>query len=77
MSSLNRKVNTLHTPPSLAWRKSSRSNGSGNCCQWAPLADGGVAFRDSKLGEESPVLTFTQAEWKAFIDGVKAGEADL
>ena len=61
----------------LRWQKSSRSNGSGNCCQWAQLDDGGVAFRDSKLGEQSPVLTFTRAEWLAFVDGVKDGEADL
>ena len=61
----------------LVWQKSSRSNGSGNCCEWAPLPDGGVAVRDSKLGELSPVLTFTHTEWTAFIDGVKAGEADI
>ena len=64
-------------PTPLAWRKSSKSSGSGDCCEWASLPNGGVAFRDSKLGDQSPVLTFTQAEWIAFTEGVKAGEADL
>lgn len=36
-----------------------------------------VLVRDSKLGDKSPVLHFTPAEWRAFIAGVKAGEFDL
>jgi hypothetical protein len=40
------------------------------------LPDGGQLVRDTKLGEASPVLRYTAAEWRAFIDGVKAGEFD-
>ena len=57
------------------WRKSSRSNGQGQCVEVARL-DQAVAVRDSK-DPAGPVLTFTPAEWTAFIAGTKAGEFDL
>lgn len=61
------------------WRKSSFSDGTGNgnnCVELASLADGGIAVRDSKLADSGPVVTFTQAELRAFVLGVKAGEFD-
>lgn len=59
----------------LRWRKSSFSNGTGGeCVEVAATPDGGRAMRDSKLGDASPVLRFTGAEWRAFIAGVKNGE---
>jgi hypothetical protein len=66
------------TAPELAgavWHKSSRSNGQGQCVEVARL-DRAVAVRDSK-DPAGPVLTFTSAEWAAFIDGAKDGEFDL
>ncbi|GAA2688124.1 MULTISPECIES: DUF397 domain-containing protein [Actinosynnema] len=63
----------------LNWRKSSFSTGEGSggsCVEVAPLPDGGVAMRNSTLGDASPVVHYTQAELKAFILGVKAGEFD-
>ena len=57
------------------WTKSSRSSGTGQCVLVAK-ADGVVAMRDSKLGDASPTLIFTAAEWAAFLGGVKAGEFD-
>lgn len=36
-----------------------------------------VQVQDSKLAEDSPTLSFTHDEWRAFIDGVKKGEFDL
>jgi hypothetical protein len=57
------------------WRKSTRSNGSGDCVEVAPLNDGGVGVRDSK-DQTGPVLRFTSSEFKAFIEGAKAGEFD-
>lgn len=47
------------------------------CVEVAQIPDEGVAVRDSKLGDNSPVLVFNQQEWRAFITGVKAGEFDL
>jgi hypothetical protein len=65
--------------PELAgavWRKSSYSNADGGqCVEVAPLVNGGVAIRDSK-DPHSGVLTFTAAEWRAFVNGTKAGEFD-
>lgn len=63
----------------LAWRKSSFSDGTGSgneCVELASLADGGVAVRDSKLADSGPVVTFTRAELRAFVLGIKAGEFD-
>lgn len=45
------------------------------CCVEAVLAaPGEVAVRDSKTGG---TLRFSNAEWRAFVAGVKAGEFDL
>ena len=65
------------TAPELAgavWRKSSRSNGQGQCVEVAQHSTA-VAVRDSKH-PDGAVLTFTPAEWAVFIAGAKAGEFD-
>lgn len=59
-----------------AWQKSSFCNGASSCVEVAPLADGNVALRDSKV-EDGPVLVFTPSEWEAFTAGVRDGEFDL
>ncbi|WP_153534169.1 DUF397 domain-containing protein [Actinomadura macrotermitis] len=56
------------------WRKSTRSEGVGNCVQVTVAYWVGV--RDSK-DPEGPVLWFTGDEWKAFLAGARAGEFDL
>lgn len=61
------------TPP---WRKSRFCNGASACVEFAQLADGQIALRDSKQ-EDGPVLVFTPEEWAAFTEGVRAGEFDL
>ncbi|MFE3451333.1 DUF397 domain-containing protein [Nonomuraea sp. NPDC059194] len=58
------------------WRKSRFCNGAAACVEFAQLADGNVALRDSK-DEDGPVLVFTQDEWTAFTAGVRDGEFDL
>lgn len=55
----------------LAWRKSTRSNFSGNCLEAAP-APGGLAVRDSK-DKSGPVLLFRADMWQTFVEGVKDG----
>ncbi|MEV0200338.1 DUF397 domain-containing protein [Nonomuraea sp. NPDC050691] len=59
-----------------AWQKSSFCNGSSTCVEVAPLSDGSVALRDSKI-DGSPVLVFTEEEWAAFVAGVREGEFDV
>ena len=59
------------------WKKSTRSNGSGNCVEVAINLPGIVAVRDTKDEGTGPVLTFTPAEWDAFVGATKDGEFDL
>jgi hypothetical protein len=56
------------------WKKSRQSSGSDNCVEVADTG-GGVLVRDSKH-PQGPVLAFTPAEWRAFVDGAKDGEFD-
>lgn len=59
------------------WRKSSRSNGGGNCVEVALHGRGSSAVRDSKLGQASPVLPFTADSWASFLQDVKVGTFDV
>jgi hypothetical protein len=57
------------------WHKSTRSGGSGNCVEVAENLPGIVAVRDTK-NRDGGTLIFTDAEWTAFVGGVKDGEFD-
>ncbi|GIJ50144.1 hypothetical protein Val02_70300 [Virgisporangium aliadipatigenens] len=62
--------------PPLKWRKSGRSNPSGNCVELAELPDGtGIAMRNSRF-PDGPVLIYTHAEIDAFIHGARDGDFD-
>ncbi len=65
MSDQNRYVN---------WRKSSASTDGSGCVEVSTDVPGTVAVRDSKLGEESPILVYTDHEWRMFKLGIAAGE---
>jgi hypothetical protein len=59
----------------VAWRKSSHSNSQGNCVEFAQLADGSVAVRNSRF-PDGPALVYTRAEINALLAGAKDGEFD-
>jgi myosin-crossreactive antigen len=54
--------------PDNAWYKSSRSAGANNCVEVAH-EHGSTTVRDSK-NKTGPVLTFTDREWRTFIESV-------
>jgi hypothetical protein len=62
----------------LAWLKSSRSVGNGNCVEVAPTAEA-VAVRDSKLPTEGdfPHLLLDTDTWTGLITAIKSGEVAL
>ena len=55
-----------------SWRRSSFCHADG-CVEIANVGTT-VLIRDSKLGDESPVLRFDEGEWRAFRSGMVAGE---
>lgn len=59
----------------VIWLKSRHSNPSGSCVEWAELADGGIAVRNSRH-PAGPALIYTRAEMAAFVHGAKDGELD-
>jgi hypothetical protein len=58
-----------------AWRKSRRSNPSGNCVELARLPAGRVAVRNSRH-PAGPILICTHDEIAAFVRGAKDGHFD-
>ncbi|MGW1682609.1 DUF397 domain-containing protein [Saccharopolyspora sp. NPDC002376] len=52
-------------------KSSYSSTDGGNCVELASLA-GVVGLRDSKLGDASPVLEFTDRQFHTFLAGIKA-----
>lgn len=58
------------------WKKSSFSGNTDNSCVEARRVDGGVEVRHS-LTPDVGTITYTDAEWTAFLSGAKAGEFDI
>jgi hypothetical protein len=68
-------VPTSQLPP-LRWRKSRRSNPSGNCVELAELPGGaGIAVRNSRH-PDGPALIYTVDEIAAFVLGARDGDFD-
>jgi hypothetical protein len=61
-------------PSQVAWRKSSRSSYTNGCVEVGSLGAGVVGVRDTKSGGAGPVLAYTEADWSAFLAGLKNGQ---
>ena len=59
---------------SLSWLKARSSTANGHCIEIAS-ATGNIAIRDSK-DPNGPILVYTPAEFRAFLDGAQKGEFD-
>ena len=57
------------------WRKSSYSNASGACLEFATNLPGVVAVRDSKRPADPP-LVVDPADFRAFVTATRAGRLD-
>jgi len=68
------RVHKRNGSMSCMWTKSSRSSVNGSCVEIQADGNGNIKVRDSKLGDESPVLVFNAQEWDAFVEGVRDGE---
>jgi hypothetical protein len=75
-------VPTVPTPPPLDEFGPFVTATKGDCGNDSPCVEvangpnGWRAIRDSKLGTESPVLTFDAAEWRVFAAGLASGDFD-
>ncbi|MFD7449615.1 DUF397 domain-containing protein [Kitasatospora sp. NPDC059827] len=59
----------------VTWVKSKASNIEGQCVEFAKLAEGDVAVRNSRY-PEGPVLIYTPGEIKALREGMQNGDFD-
>jgi hypothetical protein len=56
------------------WRKTSRSGGAQQCVEVALNLEDQALIRDSKLGDESPILSAKPEVFAGFIQAIKDGK---
>ncbi|MFF2656540.1 DUF397 domain-containing protein [Kitasatospora sp. NPDC058032] len=62
-----------HPSEAVQWRKSTYSNGQGDCVEVADGHAGIVPVRDSK-DPDGPTLTFTTTAWQSFLTAIHTDE---
>ncbi|MFD9715671.1 DUF397 domain-containing protein [Streptomyces sp. NPDC059076] len=63
---INTHTATHELAPESAWRKSSYSDGTGNCCVEIAHLTGQVGIRDSK-DQQGPALLVPATTWNTFV----------
>lgn len=61
-------------PSPVIWRKSTWSSYNNGCVGVANLQSNRVGVRDTKGGDDGPVLAFSEKAWSAFLARLKNGE---
>jgi hypothetical protein len=59
-----------------SWQKATKSGDQNGCVELSFDVPGVIAVRDSKLGDGSPILEFSEHEFACFKDGFLKGEFD-
>ncbi|MFD3335165.1 DUF397 domain-containing protein [Streptomyces sp. NPDC058700] len=62
---------TSKIPLTLAWKKSSYSNGSGGECLECAQTETKIFIRDSKF-TQGPAISIQCAPWQTFVDSLPA-----
>ena len=63
----------MTTDRSTEWIKASASDSNGSCVEMRRHGDA-IEVRDTKQAGRGPVLSFTAAEFAAWLDGATKGE---
>ena len=63
----------MSTDRSTEWIKASASDANGSCVEMRRHGDA-IEVRDTKQDGHGPVLSFTPAEFAAWLDGAVTGE---
>lgn len=58
------------------WRKSSRSGGAQQCVEVATNVPSTSLIRDSKLGDQSPILNVASSAFATFLNATANGRFD-
>lgn len=58
------------------WTKAKASDSNGSCVEVLRTDGGAIKVRNSRHRDFGAILTFTKAEWAAFLDGARNGEFD-
>lgn len=58
------------------WRKSSRSGGANKCVEIATNLSAASLIRDSKLGDQSPILSVSPSVFATFLNATARGRFD-
>lgn len=58
------------------WRKASRSGQQNQCVEVALNVPDMAAVRDSKLGNDSPILSLAPAQFTSLLNAIKDGRLD-
>jgi hypothetical protein len=70
---MNRDATSAALRTTPGWFKSRHSGGQNGCVEVNLSVPGIIGVRDSKLGDASPILAYTQPQWRALLTSARNG----